>query len=160
MQRALQFEIRRLVVASSVLLAAFTASAQLPQPKLFSVFPPGAKTGSTVDVSVTGAELDEIQLRFTHPGITAKALAAANQFAITVASDVPPGAYEARVLGRFGLSNPRTFIVGTLAEVMEKSGNGSLETAQEVALESVINGRTDSQAADFRDYLWAFTHPP
>ncbi|MEQ2008428.1 MAG: hypothetical protein ABMA26_16730 [Limisphaerales bacterium] len=150
MQRALQFEIRRLVVASSILLAsALTASAQLPQPKLFSVFPPGAKTGSTVDVAVTGAELDEIQLRFTHPGITAKALAAANQFTITVASDVPPGAYEARVLGRFGLSNPRTFIVGTLAEVLEKSGNGSPETAPEVALESVINGRTDSQASDF-----------
>ena len=149
MQRALQFEIRHLVVASSVLLAALTASAQLPQPKLFSVFPPGAKAGSTVDVAVTGAELDEIQLRFTHPGITSKALAAANQFAITVASDVPPGAYEARVLGRFGLSNPRTFIVGTLAEVIEKSGNNSPETAQEIALESVINGRTDSQAADF-----------
>ncbi len=149
MQRTLQFELRRLVVASAVLLAALTAPAQLPQPKLFSVFPPGAKTGSTVDAAVTGTELDEIQLRFTHPGITAKALAAANQFAITVASDVPPGAYEARVLGRFGLSNPRTFVVGTLAEVLEKSGNGSPETAQEVALESVVNGRTDSQASDF-----------
>ncbi len=149
MQRTLQFELRRLVVASAVLIAALTAPAQLPQPKLFSVFPPGAKTGSTVDAAVTGTELDEIQLRFTHPGITAKALAAANQFAITVASDVPPGAYEARVLGRFGLSNPRTFVVGTLAEVLEKSGNGSPETAQEVALESVVNGRTDSQASDF-----------
>ncbi|MBI5799195.1 MAG: hypothetical protein HZA92_00505 [Verrucomicrobia bacterium] len=137
------------LLASVLLASALTASAQLPQPKLFSVFPPGAKFGSTVDVAVTGADLDEIQLRFTHPGITAKALAAANQFAITVASDVPPGAYEARVLGRFGLSNPRTFIVGTLAEVAEKGGNGAPETAQEVALESVINGRTDSQAADF-----------
>ena len=149
MQRALQFEIRRLVVASSALLAALTASAQLPQPKLFTVFPPGAKSGSTVDVAVTGAELDEIQLRFNHPGITSKALAAANSFSITVAAEVPPGAYEARVLGRFGLSNPRTFIVGTLAEVMEKSGNNSPETAQEVALENTVNGRTASQAADF-----------
>ena len=154
MRRAPQLNLHRLVTAKHllafVLLAsALTASAQLPQPKLFSVFPPGAKFGSTVDVAVTGADLDEIQLRFTHPGITAKALAAANQFAIAVASDVPPGAYEARVLGRFGLSNPRTFIVGTLAEVAEKSGNTGPETAQEVALESVINGRSDSQAADF-----------
>ena len=154
MHRALHFEFRRLVTArtlfaSALLASALAATAQLPQPKLFTVFPPGAKSGSTVDVAVTGAELDEIQLRFTHPGITAKALAAANQFAITVASDVPPGAYEARVLGRFGLSNPRTFIVGTLAEVAEKSGNNAPETAQEVALESVINGRTDSQAADY-----------
>lgn len=154
MYRALSFELRRRLTAQSLLAAALlasalAASAQLPQPKLFTVFPPGAKTGSTVDVAVTGAELDEAQLRFNHPGITAKALAAANQFAITVASDVPPGAYEARVLARFGLSNPRTFVVGARAEVLEKSGNNSPETAQEVALESVVNGRTDSQAADY-----------
>lgn len=154
MYRALSFELRRRLTAQSLLAAALlasalAASAQLPQPKLFTVFPPGAKTGSAVDVAVTGAELDEAQLRFNHPGITAKALAAANQFAITVASDVPPGAYEARVLGRFGMSNPRTFIVGTLAEVVEKSGNNTPETAQEVALESVVNGRTDNQAADY-----------
>lgn len=148
-----QLEFRRRAVAGSFLTAlcaaALTASAQLPQPKLFTVFPPGAKAGTTVDVAATGAELDEAQLRFNHPGITAKALAAANQFAITVAADVPPGAYEARVLGRFGLSNPRTFIVGTLAEVVEKSGNNSPETAQEVALETTVNARTDSQAADY-----------
>jgi hypothetical protein len=148
-----QLEFRRRAVAGSFLTvlcaAALTASAQLPQPKLFTVFPPGAKTGTTVDVAATGAELDEAQLRFNHPGITAKALAAANQFAISVAADVPPGAYEARVLGRFGLSNPRTFIVGTLAEVVEKSGNNSPETAQEIALETTVNARTDSQAADY-----------
>ena len=140
---------RRFSALAVLFALALTASAQLPQPKLFTVFPPGAKAGSTVDVAATGAELDEIQLRFTHPGITAKALAAANNFSVTVASDVPPGAYEARVLGRFGLSNPRTFIVGTLAEVMEKSVNNSPETAQEVVLVSVINGHTDSQASDF-----------
>jgi hypothetical protein len=134
---------------AAMFVVALTASAQLPQPKLFTVFPPGAKSGTSVDVAVTGAELDELQLRFNHPGITAKALAAANQFTVTVAADVPPGAYEARVLGRFGLSNPRTFIVGTLAEVLEKSGNGSPETAQEIVLEATVNGRTDSQAADY-----------
>ncbi len=154
MHRALRFEFRRRLTASPLLLltllaAAFTANAQLPQPKLFTVFPAGAKAGATVDVAVTGSELDEIQLRFNHPGITAKALAAANSFALTVASDVPPGAYEARVFGRFGLSNPRTFIVGTLPEVLEKSGNGTPETAQEIALDTVVNGRTDSQAADY-----------
>lgn len=153
MRRAPHQNPRRLVTTKpllAVLLAsALVASAQLPQPKLHTVFPPGAKSGSTVDVAATGAEMDEAQLRFNHPGITAKALAAANQFTITVASDVPPGTYEARVLGRFGLSNPRAFAVGTFAEVLEKSGNGTAETAQEVALESVINGRTDSQASDF-----------
>lgn len=134
----------------AVLLAAtFTTSAQLPQPKLFTVFPPGAKAGAAVDVTVTGTELDELQLRFNHPGITATALPAANQFAVTVGANVPPGAYEARVMARFGLSNPRTFIVGTLAEAVEKGGNTSPGAAQEVALETTVNGRTDSQAADY-----------
>ena len=136
-----------LVVA--LLASALAASAQLPQPKLFTVFPPGAKAGASVDVTVTGSELDEVQLRFNHPGITAKALAAANSFAITVGADVPPGTYEARVLARFGLSNPRAFVVGTLPEVTEKSGNNTPETAQEIQLDSVVNGRTDSQASDF-----------
>lgn len=144
MRRASHQNPRRLVTTKpllAVLLAsALVASAQLPQPKLHTVFPPGAKSGSTVDVAATGAEMDEAQLRFNHPGITAKALAAANQFTITVASDVPPGTYEARVLGRFGLSNPRAFAVGTFAEVLEKSGNGTAETAQEVALNPSSTG--------------------
>lgn len=153
MHRAHSSELPRRVVPwlAFVLLlaAAISASAQLPQPKLHTVFPPGAKAGTSVDVAVTGAELDELQLRFNHPGITAKALAAANQFAVAIAADVPPGAYEARLLGRFGLSNPRTFVVGTLTEVVEKSGNNSPETAQEIPLESTVSGRTDSQAADY-----------
>lgn len=154
MHRVLPIQFRRRLTARplwllALLVSALAADAQLPQPKLFTVFPPGAKTGSTVDVAVTGAELDEIQLRFNHAGITAKALAAANSFAITVGADVPPGVYEARVLGRFGLSNPRAFVVGTLPEVLEKSGNSSPETAQELALDSVVNGRTTSQAADY-----------
>ncbi|NDF00774.1 MAG: hypothetical protein EB034_21255, partial [Verrucomicrobia bacterium] len=98
---------------------------------------------------MTGTELDEVQLRFNHPGITAKALAAANSFSVTVGADVPPGIYEARVLARFGLSNPRAFVVGTLPEVAEKTGNNTPETAQEIALDTVVNGRTDSQAADY-----------
>ena len=150
MHCASQFEVcRRTAFLAGLLATVFTASAQLPQPKLFTIFPPGAKSGTSADVAVTGAELDEIQLRFNHPGITAKALAAANSFAVTVAADVPPGAYEARVLGRFGMSNPRTFMVGTLAEVTEKSGNNTADTAQEIALETTVNGRTDSQAADY-----------
>ncbi|MFA6545629.1 MAG: hypothetical protein WCS99_14520 [Limisphaerales bacterium] len=145
---------RRRVTANCVLTVAFLASAlaataQLPQPKLFTVFPPGAKSGSAVDVAVTGVELDEIQLRFNHPGITARALAAANQFSVSVTADVPPGAYEARALGHFGLSNPRTFVVGTLTELAEKAGNNSPETAREIPLDCVVNGRTDSQAADY-----------
>ena len=77
------FEVcRRPAFFAGLLATAFSASAQLPQPKLFTVFPPGARSGTSVDVAVTGAELDELQLRFNHPGITTKALAAANGRAV------------------------------------------------------------------------------
>ena len=68
----------KLLSVAGLFAFALNASAQLPQPKLHTVFPPGAKIGSTVEVAVTGAELDDVQLRFTHPGITVKALANAD----------------------------------------------------------------------------------
>jgi hypothetical protein len=57
---------------------AHVADAQLPQAKLYSVFPPGAQAGTTVELRITGGEdLDEVDsLYFTHPGITAEQKAA------------------------------------------------------------------------------------
>jgi hypothetical protein len=69
-------------------------------------------------------------------------------FVVTVASNLPPGLYEARVEGRFGLSNPRAFEIGVLEEVMEAGDNRSRVQAQELALGSILNGRTDGNAVD------------
>src|SRR5262245_34622769 len=97
--------------------------AQLPVTQLTSVFPPGAKEGTSADVTLAGTDLDEVgQLVFNHPGITASPIMAAatkleperplpGQFKVNVGSDVAPGVYEARAQGRFGLSNPRSFTV-------------------------------------------------
>src|SRR3989442_11857971 len=89
--------------------------AQLPVARLLTVFPPGGKIGSQFEVSLTGADLDEAnQLHFSHTGITAKQkLAETNglpeprKFFVTIATNVPPAVYETRVVGRFGISNPR-----------------------------------------------------
>ena len=65
------------------------------------------------------------KLLFNHPGLTAapKMTAATALEPATAgrrissrsrsAADVPPGIYEVRALGRFGLSNPRSFVVGS-----------------------------------------------
>ena len=37
-----------------------------------------------------------------------------NKFKVTVAADVPPGNYDVRAVGKDGVSNPRTFVVGDL----------------------------------------------
>ena len=62
------------------------------------------------------------------------------KFAVTIGNDVPPGNYDARFIGKHGVSNPRVFIVGTLAEVAEKEPNNDVEQAQKVALGTTISG--------------------
>src|SRR6266850_5386698 len=108
-----------------VLVGQGSLMAQLPVARLLTVFPPGGKVGTQFEVSLTGADLDEAnQLHFSHTGITAKqkagenGLPEANRFLVTIATNVTPGVYEARVVGRFGISNPRSFVVSELPETV------------------------------------------
>ncbi len=146
-----------LAVAFSI-VGASSVSAQLPQTRLYSIAPMGGKAGVTLDVKVTnGADLDELNsLLFNHPGLKAvaktqdsggKQVPVANTFVVTVAANVPPGTYEVRTAGLFGLSNPRSFEVGDRDEITEAEGNNTREQAQEikqnVVVNSVIGGATD-----------------
>ncbi|MHC4878017.1 MAG: hypothetical protein ACYTGL_16300 [Planctomycetota bacterium] len=124
-----------------------SALAQLPQTRLYALFPPGAQAGQSIDVTVTnGADLDEISgMRFSHAGIKATHKSG-NTFSVAVAGNVQPGIYECRVTGLYGTSNPRSFVVGKLPEVNENNANATTEQAQEIQLGSVINGKSDSGA--------------
>src|SRR5205085_10038786 len=68
------------VFLALALFGAGPASAQqfdsnLPLPRLNTVFPSGAKAGTSVDVTFTGTDLDEPDhLVFSHPGIKAEAI--------------------------------------------------------------------------------------
>ena len=117
-----------LLSACAVLTFASSTLAQLPATQLTSLFPPGGKQGTTVELTVTGTDIDDLEkLTFSHPGLVAAPKMSTptdfeptpkpvpGQFTLTIAGDVPPGSYEARVLGRFGLSNSRPFVVGTLS---------------------------------------------
>src|SRR5688572_24043926 len=131
--------------------------AQLPVARLFTVFPPGGKAGSQVEVALTGADLDEAsQLHFSHTGITAKqkvgettGLPEANKFLVTLATNVPPRVYEARAVGRFGISNPRSFVVGNLPEFIAPTTNSSPATATAIELGTIVNGHSEATTADF-----------
>lgn len=131
-------------------------SAQLPVARMTSVFPPGARQGESVEVTVAGSDLDETsRLQFSHPGITGQPKLRQpaefetapqpipNQFTVQVSADVPPGVYEVRTAGKYGASNPRAFAVGVLTETLEKEPNETPETAQEIALDGVVNGRSN-----------------
>src|SRR5438552_6625537 len=134
--------------------------AQLPLTRLSTLFPPGGQAGTTFEVAVTGADLDETnQLHFSHTDITAKQKLSEktgepdpNRFLVTIGAHVPPGRYEVRVVGRFGASNPRGFVVGDLAEITSPATNHTAESATEVTLGTVVNGRADADAVDYYQF--------
>ncbi len=144
-----------LVLSAALLVATVQAQTTLPQTKLFTVFPPGGKAGAGIELAITGADLDEAdRIVFSHASITAIQKKngdqpVANTFTANIAANVPPGVYEARVVGRFGISNPRAFVVGALAEVNEATTNNTFAGAMELAMNSTVNGRADANNADY-----------
>lgn len=132
------------------------ATAQLPAARLFTVFPPGAQQGTTVEVTIGGADLEGVhRLHFSHPGITAvqktqtpegaeEPVPVVNQFVVTVAADVPLGHYECRAIGTYGISNPRAFTVDQHQQVNEVEPNNQPEQAMSLEIGSVVNGRADA----------------
>lgn len=137
-------------------------SAQLPQARLFSISPAGGQQGTTVDVSLSnGADLEESrELLFSHPGIKAavktqevdgKPQPIFGQFAVTIDPSVPTGVYDVRSVGRYGVSNPRSFVVGSRPEVKEVEPNNNAETAQKLGINTVLNGLSNS-ATDLDHY--------
>ena len=152
-----------LLLVSTAAAAQQQAAPTVPQPKIYALFPSGGKAGTVVDVRISsGTDLDGVQkLLFSHPGITAKPLteepgriypqgrATDGKFKVSVAADVPPGIYEVRAAGYFGVTNARRFAVGSRDEVMEKEPNNDAATAQEPPLGSVITGTCEAQNYDF-----------
>jgi hypothetical protein len=126
------------------------------------LFPAGGQAGTTVNLKITGDDLDEArQLVFSHKGISATRTTvepgpgqtgpqpSADTFQVNIAADVPPGVHEVRVLGKFGLSNPRAFAVGNLPEIMETEPNNVPKQANPVALGTTINGTCEGPGLDY-----------
>jgi len=143
--------IRFFLAAAFVAATGAQASAQLPQTRITSVFPPGGQQGTSVDLTVGGGtDLDELdQMFFSHPGITAiqkadaNGATVANTFTVSVAPDVAPGLYDVRVRGLFGVSNPRMFRVDSLPEATEVEPNNVIAQATPVAMGTVVNARAN-----------------
>ena len=135
-------------VRSFALACAFVATIALaqpqpyvhwPMPRIVAVFPAGAKVGTTVEVTITGTDLDEATgLVFAHAGLSGELVVEPEpkpdpkakeqpkkkgpntttaKVKVRVKDEVPPGSYDLRVSTRRGISNPRLFTVGTLPEV-------------------------------------------
>ncbi|MGI8981522.1 MAG: PPC domain-containing protein [Pirellulaceae bacterium] len=139
------------VAALWLLVGSGAAVADLPFPRLDRIAPLGAAAGSSVEVEIQGADLEDVKsLRFDYPGLYAEPVPMKERtFKVTVAADVPAGTYDVRAVGRFGVSNPRLFAVSRgLVDVAEKEPNNDAATSQVAQLNSAINGTSDGNDQD------------
>ena len=139
-----------------------TVQAQLPITQLTTIYPAGGQQGTDLEVQVGGGDQDSLQrMVFSHAGIVAqqkttpatdlvpKPQPVAGAFLVKIGKDVPAGIYEARVIGQFGVSNPRSFVVGVAEEVSDNGANRELAKPQVVKLGTTINGRADASTSDY-----------
>ncbi len=146
----------------TVAVAPVSAQQQLPLAQLTSIFPFGGKVGATFEVNLNGPDLDDLRaLHFSHSGITAKSkmvphpipgrgeIPSPNQLVVTINGDVPRGIYEARAVGRYGISNPRMFLVDPRPSVIETEPNDSREKAQATPLDNHVFGTVEAEKSDY-----------
>jgi hypothetical protein len=141
----------RAIFSLCVLCALCVSSfAELPHIRLDRIFPLGGQAGSELELEINGRDLDDVKaLHFDHAGFKAVHLKD-KQFRVTIAPDVPPGTYEVRAVGKYGISAVQLFEVGRgLTEVAEKEPNDSADKAQPVPMNVAINGKSDGNGDDF-----------
>jgi hypothetical protein len=59
---------------------------------------------------------------------------------VTIPPNAPLGTHELRVVNKWGVSNPRAFVVGDLPEVLEKEPNNEDTQAQRVDINTTVHG--------------------
>ncbi|MBY0525115.1 MAG: PPC domain-containing protein [Gemmataceae bacterium] len=160
---------------TSFLVAQPPPGAPMALPRLLYATPPGAKAGSTMELMVTGFDLEEpATLLFSHSAIKAEYVGTGEpppdpkkkpnprqpgtpmtqKYKVTLPPDTPLGLHDVRLVNAYGISNPRAFMVGDLNEVTEKEPNNDVEQAQRVELNSTING-TITTPTDVDYYVFA-----
>lgn len=125
-----------------------SAMADLPFARFDRLTPLGGAAGTTIDLEIAGADLEGVEsLLFDHPGLKAT-FVKERQFRLTIAADVSPGTYDVRLVGRFGVSNPRLFCVSHRLKEVAYQGPASAASPQVIAVNSVVNGTCGGNRED------------
>ncbi|HLW68905.1 MAG TPA: hypothetical protein VKS79_26575 [Gemmataceae bacterium] len=159
-----------LVGAASVqLILFFFALPATAQPPAF-VIPPdpqaptislpnplGASPGTTVEVTLTGTNLnDPVSLVTDFPAKVGFPIDANNtkdaaklRAKIEVPPNTPVGSYSLRLVTKQGVSNFRPFCIDDLPTAPSGTGNRSKSTALSIPVPCVVAGRVDGETSDF-----------
>ena len=112
-------------------------------PVLNTVFPTGGQIGQSVEVAVSGTNLQGLRtLHCNVPGVRCERLDP-SRMRLTIPAGTPPGLCDLWAVGDNGVSSPRTFAIGNRPEQLETEPNETVSTAMSVPLDIVINGRLD-----------------
>jgi len=125
---------------------------ELPTPRFDRLQPLGGVAGATVEVEVAGADLEDAgTLVFDHPGLAAAPVEGKERrFRVTIAADTPSGTFDAWLVGRYGVSNPRLFhVFRDLVDVAETEPNNGPDKAQAIAVNSLVQAVSDQNDQDF-----------
>ncbi|MHC5544098.1 PPC domain-containing protein, partial [Singulisphaera rosea] len=138
----------RIALVIVLALGTNSALAQLPKPRLTSLSRLGVAVGESVDVTLRGTDLEGVShLWFDHPGLRAFHLKDAT-FRVVCATGTTIGQHDLRAVGPFGVSNPRTFVVGDRPESGETEPNNAPEQANAITVNSVVNGEITATDID------------
>ena len=123
-------------------------------PELHDVAPAGAQRGTTVQITLTGARLENPQaVLFYDPGITVAGITAVDPKSIKVdcviAVDCPLGEHRLRLRTAAGITELRTIWVGALPVVAEVEPNSEFEKPQTVPLNCTVAGVIKNEDVDY-----------
>lgn len=148
-----------LLHATWMLVAVNQAVAQLPTIELHALSQPAGQAGSTFPLQLLGTRTDEPHsLHFSGDPAAISAVVGtgevrllsdsptpANHFDVTIAADAAPGLTEVRSRGRFGLSNPRRFLVTIKPVQLAEGGHHDFATALPLAIDRILFDRCSPQ---------------
>ena len=131
-----------------------SGTAEAAQPNLGGTTPRGAQRGTEVEVTLSGARLEDTEeILFYEPGIEVTKLEVVNQGAVKatfkIAPDAKLGNHRLRIRTETGISELRPFSIGVLPEVVEKEPNSDFAVPQPIAMNSVVNGTADNEDVDY-----------
>jgi hypothetical protein len=129
---------------------ALAQALNFPTPVVTSIAPLGGQPGKTLDLTVKGADLEGLRgVQFSpdpgspvsaKPKLDAKGQPVANTLTLNLPAEAKAGIYEIRVIGDFGISNPRVFQIGTQPVADSPGTNDRPETALKVMPSTALHG--------------------
>jgi len=144
----------RFCLVACVVVLLVAPSARAATPSLGAIRPVGGQRGTEMEVTLSGARLGDAQeIIYYQAGITTVSLKKVDdnnvKARIKIAPECPLGLHDVRVRTATGLSELRTFSVGTLKEINEVEPNNDFKAPQPIAMNVTVTGVADNEDVDY-----------